>query len=705
MIRHIAAIFALLSSTWSLATHVLGGEMYYDHLTGDQYRITLKLYRDCGPGNVNGTGFDTGAQLAIYDGNGILQFTETANFPGEESVPVELNNPCLAAPDGICASWAEYEAILTLPANTSGYVIGYQRCCRTPTIINLPTGLLQGLTCTVQVPPAANGTNSSPRFNEYPPIVLCLDQDMAFDHSATDPDGDVLVYDLYTPFAGGDEFDPAPLASPPPYAGILWASGYAGTSPMDGVPGLAIDPATGELTVHPTLLGSFAVGVRVREFRNGVQLSESIRDLRFDVVPCNVTVISSIQEQQQFCTGYTVEMENQSINGQFWHWDFGVNSQLNDTSDLTAPTWTYADTGSYVITLIANPGWPCADTSTSVFEVHPPLDPYFERPPIRCTNEMAELVVQGIFTNTAAVSWDFGDGASPVSALGHIVSTEFAETGAHPITVSVVDFGCEQSYTDSVVVYPRPQLTAVTDRAGCAGVLFAFEAEGIAWTAVRYAWNFGDGTTASEEMVSHVFELPGVYDIVVTAATDSGCIDQSNLVLNNWVEVFPIPEAAFIVEPDEVSLLDPRIEVQDFAHLAQAWEYAIDGIIIHDPNFIYEFDDAGTFEITQTVISGENCTHSISRTVYVIDHLFYAPTVFTPDGDGLNDTWAPSVQGARLYELVVFDRWGVERFRTNDTKAQWSGDGLPQGVYSFQAQVAEYGAYSKEYRGTVTLLR
>ena len=183
-------------------------------------------------------------------------------------------------------------------------------------------------------------------------------------------------------------------------------------------------------------------------------------------------------------------MENQSINGQFWHWDFGVNSQLNDTSDLTAPTWTYADTGSYVITLIANPGWPCADTSTSVFEVHPPLDPYFERPPIRCTNEMAELVVQGIFTNTAAVSWDFGDGASPVSALGHIVSTEFAETGAHPITVSVVDFGCEQSYTDSVVVYPRPQLTAVTDRAGCAGVLFAFEAEGIAWTAVS-SMNFG----------------------------------------------------------------------------------------------------------------------------------------------------------------------------------------------------------------------
>ena len=61
--------------------------------------------------------------------------------------------------------------------------------------------------------------------------------------------------------------------------------------------GLAIDPITGELTVHPTLLGSYAVGVRVREFRNGELLSASIRDVRFDVVACDAFIASVIADQ------------------------------------------------------------------------------------------------------------------------------------------------------------------------------------------------------------------------------------------------------------------------------------------------------------------------------------------------------------------------------------------------------------------------
>jgi len=91
--------------------------------------------------------------------------------------------------------------------------------------------------------------------------------------------------------------------------------------------------------------------------------------------------------------------------------------------------------------------------------------------------------------------------------------------------------------------------------------------------------------------------------------------------------------------------------------------------------------------------------------VNVTDHLFYAPNAFTPDGDGLNDTFAPSVRGARLYEIVIVDRWGVERFRSTDTKAEWSGDGLPQGIFTYNVRIAEWGAYRKEYKGFVTLLR
>lgn len=695
----------LCSSAW--ATHVLGGEMYYDKLAGDQYRVTLKLYRDCGPGNTNGTAFDPAAKLVVFDGNGIQQFTIDVPFTGEQTVPVELNNPCLGAPPSICATWTEYITIVNLPPNATGYVVSYVRCCRTPTMVNLPTGLLQGLTCTVQIPPAGMGPNSSPRFNDYPPIAMCMGEDMVFDHSATDADGDSLVYDLFTPFAGADDIDPAPYAPPPPYQPIIWAAGYSGGYPMDGNPPLAIDATTGELTVHPTLLGSFAVGVRVREYRNGVLLSASVRDLRFDVVLCDITIIATVQGQsvEQLCSGKTVEPINESVNSQFYHWDFGVGGTLADTSDLEFPTWTYADTGTYDITLIANPGWPCADTTVSIFHVYLPLAPYFPRPPIRCPGEPAEFVANGNFTFNTVATWDFGAVGSPEQANGMAVPAEFSELGAHPVVLTLQDHGCEASYVDSVVVYPRITMDLISDRAGCEGATFFFKGTAEAWTPVQFAWDLGDGETANVPELQHVYVGPGSYGVTLNTWTLEGCIDQASIALPNWVEVYPIPVADFTIEPSTVSLLDPRVQVVDHSQLAQEWVYEIAGRTVTTPSFDHLFDDAGRFDVRLTVTSGENCTDTITHTVFVTDHLFYAPNAFTPDGDGLNDTFAPLVKGARLYEIIITDRWGIERFRSTDPKAEWTGDGLPQGVYGYQVRLAEFGAYRKEYKGFVTLLR
>jgi gliding motility-associated-like protein len=708
MVRLILTALLVFLTRLALGTHVLGGEMYYDHLGGESYLITLKLYRDCGPGNVNNTAFDGEAQMTVFDGNGVLQFIVGAIFPGEQEVPVQLNSPCLQAPPTICATWAEYTTVVTLPVNTSGYVISYQRCCRTPTITNLPSGVLQGLTCTVQIPPASVGSNSSPRFDEYPPIALCLGEDMVFDHSATDPDGDVLMYDLFTPFAGADALDPAPaIASPPPYAGILWAPGFSGNAPIDGAPGLSVDGATGELTVHPTVLGSYAAAVRVREFRSGVLVSATIRDLRFDVVACDAFIASVIAEQgpQDLCTGLTIQLENESINGESWHWDLGVSGTNSDTSNVAEPSWTYADTGTYAVTLIANPGWPCADTSVALFDIRYPLDPFFTRPSIECVDAPMQFTAEGRFTPLALVTWDLGDDATSGEAVGHSVTTAYTAPGTRPVSFTVEEFGCSATFTDSATAHPRLTVDLLIDTAGCVETAFEMSAFGEAWTPVNYLWQVDQGVTYSTGSLSHVYTLPGRYDIRLTASTDSGCVYSRTVVLTDHIEVFPKPVPAFTVEPTEVSLLDPVVNITDFSSLAVTWEYTVAGEVIDDPSFDYEFEDAGVFDITQTVISGTNCSASITRTVNVSDHLFYAPNAFTPDGDGVNDVFQPLVKGARLYEMVILDRFGTEHFRTNDPKAGWNGDDLPQGVYTFQVRLSEYGPLNKQYVGHITLLR
>lgn len=707
MIRVILSVLYVSFSVVCVATHVLGGEMYYDKLAGNQYRITLRMFRDCSANNVNGTGFDAQATMAVYDGEGAFQFTTSPSFTLENDVVVELNSPCLQAPPTICATWAEYVAVIDLPPNATGYVVSYQRCCRTPSTTNLPTGVLQGLTCTVQIPAVSMGSNSSPRFNGYPPVAMCFGQDMVFDHSATDPDGDVLVYDLFAPYAGGSANDPAPVAGPPPYAPIVWAAGYDSSDPMDADPGLAIDPITGELTVHPTLLGTYAVGVRVREYRNGELLSASIRDVRFDVVACDAFIASVIADQtlEDRCSGLTMPFTNQSINGDSWHWDFGVAGTVADTSDLMDPEWTYADTGTYTVTLIANPGWPCADTSTSQFSIHYPLDPSFVRPPIACVDAQIQFQAEGRFTPLVEATWSFGADDEAETGSGIQAAAIFDDPGTFPVRLTVQEFGCEASFLDSATAYPRITLEVVTDTAGCVDSPFGFLAQAEAWTPVICTWSLGDGASASGTELTHAYTEAGSYDVGITANTTSGCVDTRTIVLPDQVQVFPKPIAEFTVYPNEVSLLDPLVQVTDHAQGAVAWSYEVDGNLLTEPSFPYEFEDAGWYDITQTVMSGTDCEASITHTVHVSDHLFYAPSAFTPDGDGVNDIFLPVVRGARRYDLVIVDRWGVERFHTTDPEQGWSGDGLPQGTYGFKVRLSEYGPMSKEYIGHFTLLR
>ena len=44
--------------------------------------------------------------------------------------------------------------------------------------------------------------NNAARFNDYPPLVLCANSTLNFDHAATDIDGDSLVYFLCPPLLG-----------------------------------------------------------------------------------------------------------------------------------------------------------------------------------------------------------------------------------------------------------------------------------------------------------------------------------------------------------------------------------------------------------------------------------------------------------------------------------------------------------------------
>ncbi|MEZ4986639.1 MAG: hypothetical protein R2795_16640 [Saprospiraceae bacterium] len=133
------------------------------------------------------------------------------------------------------------------------YFVSYQRCCRNETIDNLINPDDVGATYSVEITPVAQSLcNSSPSFDTYPPIIICNNEPLLYDHSASDPDGDQLVYEFCPIIIGGDnnldlliyntcDGDYPSPACPPVWECIFQAPNYTATAPMGGDPLIQID--------------------------------------------------------------------------------------------------------------------------------------------------------------------------------------------------------------------------------------------------------------------------------------------------------------------------------------------------------------------------------------------------------------------------------------------------------------------------------
>jgi gliding motility-associated-like protein len=335
----------LILSLQNFATHIVGGEIYYDCLGSNNYQITLKLYRDCTPGT---TFYDNPAYIFIYNSAGTFVDSLKIPFPGSDTLPVSLSDPCFSPPSNVCVEEAIYQTTINLPPSSGGYDIVYQRCCRNGTILNIINPGNTGASYTIHIPdPGLATCNNSPRYTNFPPIFLCAGMPLNFDHSATDADGDSLHYELCDPYIGLDSvcttlgfntYNCPIIGSPPPYAQVSWASPYSGTYPLSSLPALAIDPVTGLMTGTPNMLGQWVVGVCVSEYRNGVLLSVNKRDFQFNVVNCGILTPTT----QTICSGDSTSIGlYTNISSTTFSWTVvqsGVTGATADTGSIISQT-------------------------------------------------------------------------------------------------------------------------------------------------------------------------------------------------------------------------------------------------------------------------------------------------------------------------------------------------------------------------------
>lgn len=730
------------------ARHIIGGEITYRYIStnaqGDnRYEFTMKIYRDCFGG---GAGFDNPAEMAIFRGtyNNNILLSSFEIFTQSITRLIPVPPPCVTQLPSVCVEEGIYVFERTLPVLLNeSYFIVYQRCCRNQTIKNIVAPGDIGATYMVELTSSAQQLkNSSPTFNSFPPIIICGNIPLVFDHAATDPEGDQIYYSFCSPLEGGGPIlnppglygcngaVPTPPCGPPFNNVPFVVPDYGPTNPMGGNPQVSINNLTGLITGTPTVLGQFVVGVCIQEFRGATLLSTVRRDFQFNVAECTPTVLANIQSDSivgpkrfvlNSCGNNTVTFQNQSVqqsNITNFEWRFNLKtSTFVDNTNWNA-TVTFPDTGSYSGVLYLNPGKPCADTATIRVNIFPEINADFEFDYDTCV--AGPVAFTDLSTGEGGInrwSWNFGvpNGTSTAQNPDFL----YPIPGNHPVNLRVLDKNnCSDNVTKIVNWFPVPPLIILQPSRyiGCAPAeIFLNNLSTPIDSTYQIEWDFGDGKTTSGIISpTHIYETPGIYTVQVAITSPIGCYTADTFP--NLIRVEPSPIANFTFFPDSLlNQFNNTVQFTDLSVGANRWNWQFDQYgTTTKQNPTFTFPDTGRMKITLIATHPQGCKDSLSKYLDIVPEIrWFMPNAFTPNGDGQNDGFLGKgyLEGVTNFTMTIWNRWGELVFETKDPTESWngrkqnSGGMSPDGVYVYHVTFTGPRGERQEYKGYATLIQ
>ena len=210
-------------------------------------------------------------------------------------------------------------------------------------------------------------------------------------------------------------------------------------------------------------------------------------------------------------------------------WTFGDGSAPETGAQ---PSHTYADNGSYTVTLTVSDGalQASAVTTALIANVAPLVSAI---PDAALTGE--NYLANGSFTDPGADSWtatvDYGDGSGvqQLALVGKTFTLDHAyrASGTFTVTVSVADDdgGVGSSHASvTVQLNHAPVANAGPGVSGFEGTAVQFNGTGSSdpdGDALTYSWTFGDGSSGTGPSPSHVYADNGTYAVTLTVSDGS----------------------------------------------------------------------------------------------------------------------------------------------------------------------------------------
>jgi PKD repeat protein len=328
---------------------------------------------------------------------------------------------------------------------------------------------------------------------------------------------------------------------------------------------------------------------------NGCTRSYSVRDL----ITANMAVADFSFTPSTGCLPLNVAFTDLSINPVSWQWSFGDGN----SSVVQNPVHIYTTLPATDVSLTITDINGCTRTKTRN-KPNPVVPVIALNDSVGCRPLQVQFTTP---TNAASYFWDFGDGnTSVLRNPSHL----YTQSGIYTVTLTcTLASGCTTSTVKPNfirVIAPVSNFMSPTVSV-CAPSLVSFVNQSV--DAVSWLWNFGDGTTSTNENPSHIYNIPGTYTVTLISYNQDGCSD--TLVRTDYITV-PGTYSTFTLG-SQVNCDNSLVQFLDQSINATTWFWNFgDGYTSTQQNPVHLYADTGSYTVTLITSDNTGCSSFFS---------------------------------------------------------------------------------------------
>lgn len=474
-----------------------------------------------------------------------------------------------------------------------------------------------------------------------------------------------------------------------PVTNWLWSVGDTSTSPIITQNAAFTFSAAGLYNVALGANSNGNAGCLGTITKNVFVTSKPIPAIK-NVLTCQNTTVRLLD------SSYTVG--GISITG--WWWDLGNGQFSTDQNPLV----TYSNAGPVTVRMAVRNSQGClSDTLSFTINVGAKPLAAFTIGTSLCNNNNLSFTDASTVTGATIQQWQWIYNSTVFSTQQN--SSYNFPTGNNQVGLVVTSsVGCvSDSLFQSFLVKTKPAIQMFF-KDTCRYSLVNMNAiETSTFGIETWHWNFGDGTTAIGNPVSHVYNNNGIYNISMYAISVQGC--SSDTIRGN-INIYGTNAFA---GNDTIAAPNQPIQLNATGGLSYQW-FPGTGLNNNNiPNPIATLGNDQTYYLRASTPEGCESFDTLKIKIYKGPEI-YVPGAFTPNGDGNNDVLRTRPVGIQTFEyFIVYNRYGQVIFRSSDPQRGWDGrvQGKEQdtGTYVWMAAGVDFLGNKIFRKGSVLLIR